>query len=324
MRIAFGVVSSFNTSQAIAQICSAVGDRHVVVVHHDFSKQPDFSLSCSNAHILEDPAASDWGGWGFVQAVLKIAESALEKFEFDYFQLLSDTCLPIRPIAQFEEYLQRERPDATFEALALDATDNHALLNYGYCFYPRNRLEKTTMRRLARLVLQRPDGRIARQERGGLALDLERPSSWRSRIASVLHASLVSRARSRLPLEDGCIYTGSTWFGVSRQVLARMLDVHRESTELSEHFRRNAQTVDEGYLATLIMRAGPNRRFGFNHYVKWTQRRTGPDELAVTDLESLRESGKFFARKFPKDPGSAIRAMVLSGLCATSTGSCAS
>src|SRR5688572_17458653 len=99
MRLAFGIPSAFVAPQAIDQFCLAVGQRHAVIVHHDYSKQAQFALSSSNAHVIKDPVVTDWGGWGFIQAIMKIMRRAYESVEFDYFQLMSDSCLPIKPIA---------------------------------------------------------------------------------------------------------------------------------------------------------------------------------------------------------------------------------
>ena len=169
------------------------------------------------------------------------------------------------------------------------------------------------MRRLAKRALMPADAAVPRLSRGGLALDTQRPPGLVTNTATMLHGKLISSARRALPLGDDCVYCGATWFGVSRRVLREVLRDYRRSPELAKHFV-HAQISDEGFFPTLIMRARPTKILGFNHFIRWTQRRTGPDELALSDLPALRASEKFFARKFPKDPASEVRLRVLTDL----------
>lgn len=314
VRLLFGVLSSANTDRAIDQICDAVGPHNDVLVHHDFSKNPDFALRSPGARLVPDPVRTNWGDWSLAAAVLKLMHEARKSFRFDYFQVLSDSCLPIKPISSFEQYLGRERPDAAMEAMPLTSEDRLAFLNYSYCYYPRNRIEKTLMRRTARAALA-VDGPVSsRLARGGLALDREAPRGMWQALAARAHENLANRARRAFPAAGAAAHCGSTWFCVSRSMLERMLEIAEGSPKLVAHFQRNTQTSDEGFFPTLAMMAKPAKLLGFNHHVRWTQRRTGPDELGEPDFDDLRRSERFFARKFPKDPDCVIRRRVLSEL----------
>lgn len=308
MRLLFGVLSATASSAALEQICAAAGPSHRVVVHHDFSKESNFALYAPNAYVIQDAVQTDWGGWGQVEAILKTLQTAVDRFEFDYFQLLSESCLPIRPIAEFEAYLRRSQPDVCAETLRLDDSDCVAMVNYAYRYYPRNRLEKTAMRRLGQLALG-PRGSRQRLELGGLAL--ERPSDGRLKPTWVFAlAKLVENAKKRSALDGQPIYCGSTWFCASSEMVRRMLGYCREEPEFVAYFLK-AQNADEGFLPTLVMRAEPRRIAPFNHFIRWTQRWTGPDELTEHDIPALVASAHYFARKFPSDPASAVRRRAL-------------
>ncbi|MDP3333912.1 MAG: beta-1,6-N-acetylglucosaminyltransferase, partial [Methylococcaceae bacterium] len=137
MRVVFGILSSNNTAEAIQQIIDAIGSNHIVIIHHDFSKQPDFQVTGDNVHILEDYSITGWGAWTLVEAVIKLMEQALQMPEWDYFQLFSDTCLPIRPIQEFEHYLETDKPDANISCFSFSEQPD-LLLTHGFrAFSPK-------------------------------------------------------------------------------------------------------------------------------------------------------------------------------------------
>jgi len=86
MRIIFGILSSNNTADVIQQIINAIGPDHTVIIHHDFSKQPEFEVTGSDVHIIENYVKTSWGDWSLVEATIRLMEAALTKGKFDYFQ----------------------------------------------------------------------------------------------------------------------------------------------------------------------------------------------------------------------------------------------
>jgi hypothetical protein len=130
MRIAFGILSSSNTAAAIQQIIDAIGSEHTIIIHHDFSKQPDFCVTGDNVYVIENYLHTSWARWSLVDATLLLIETALARGEFDYFQLLSDTSLPIQPISKFVDYLKETQPDASLDYVSLN--DNLSVMVIGH------------------------------------------------------------------------------------------------------------------------------------------------------------------------------------------------
>ena len=63
-------------------------------------QQPAFSLAGTRAWMVPDPVQTGWGTPGLPQAIFHLIRCALERESFDYFQLLSGTCLPLASAVQ--------------------------------------------------------------------------------------------------------------------------------------------------------------------------------------------------------------------------------
>src|SRR5262249_1336799 len=121
---------------------------HTVLVHHDFSQQPQFPLTAPNALFVPAPVATGWGVFGFVDGIFHSLRHAISELDFEYLQLLSPTCLPIKPMAEFELHVGRQVP-AHFDCIDLLA-DREALMSVGYrAFTPAGSLRHRLARRLS-------------------------------------------------------------------------------------------------------------------------------------------------------------------------------
>jgi hypothetical protein len=148
MRIIFGILSSCNTADIIQQIIDAIGPDHTVIIHHDFSKQPEFHVTGSDVHIIENYVKTSWGDWSLVEATIRLMETALTKGKFDYFQLLSDTCIPIQPIDKFVDYLNSEKPDVNIDSASL-LDEPMLMMSHGYrVFAQKQTIQHRLLRKL--------------------------------------------------------------------------------------------------------------------------------------------------------------------------------
>lgn len=57
---------------------------------------------------------------------------------FDYFQLLSGTCLPIKPIAAFENFVEKSNSDVNMDMMCLDQ-DVEAMMSHGFRMFARDK-----------------------------------------------------------------------------------------------------------------------------------------------------------------------------------------
>jgi O-antigen/teichoic acid export membrane protein len=313
LRIAFGVLSSKPSAATIDEIARAVAP-HPVFVHHDFSKVPAFHPQQPNVTVLQDPVPTAWGDWSLVAATLRLMERALEDREVTHFQLLSETCLPVRPVAEFEAYLKRERPDFMIDMRALD--EPQALLSHGWRYLS----EPGWLRRAARLATV-----WAWQQAGHMQVDninlqlagraggpVARARQW---LGYQVLMAIAWRHRKRLRgFGARNLAIGSQWFGASRRAAAWLLHTRTALPALTRHFQRS-HIPDEAYVHTLVscaQAAGlPLAVRPGNHALFWDGCGTGPDVLGQHDLPRVLASGRHFARKFPLEVGHEARTAFL-------------
>ncbi len=305
-RIVFAVMSAVTPAETVDQLAMSLAP-HLVLVHHDFSQRPDFVLKAQNVRFVENPKRTGWASFGFVDGIFHAMAYADEHLDFDYFQLLSPTCLPIRPMAEFEEHVGGPA-DAHFGSIDLLA-DHDCLMWVGYrAFTPDGSFRHRVLRRLSVDYFRDTPGR--RDECGIWLRSGVRPGVE----GMFTRAAVQAFSRpwlGRHPFGAGFRpYYGSVWFGARRHVIQSMVRDYR-APGIRDYFSR-LRIAEEFLVPTLLMRAvqtkGP-----FHHYInKFVE--AHPSKLSEADLATLRASGAFFARKFPDDPADPVRTRVLQEL----------
>lgn len=320
LKIAFGVLSSKKSASAINQIAQAVYP-HPVYVHHDFSKEPDFSLENENVHILENPASTSWGGWSLVEATFRLMDAAMQDKAVTHFQLLSESCLPARSIPEFEAYLRQEQPDVMMDILPLSQSED-ALYSHGgrYLPYPK------WMFRIVRRSLYWIWGDDAKfLPSGSIKLRLARNSKSLLESLKAFSGKIVIRmifmivGYGKVFRENGIRQqaVGGQWFGASRRVVAWLLKARECCSSLTDHYRQ-CHIPDESYIHTLLLNARlaglPMRFYPGNHVLFWDQVSSGPITLGLEHIKKVMQSKKFFARKFSLDITDPARKVVVNAL----------
>jgi hypothetical protein len=308
MRILFGIMSAVQPAATVASLVDALGDRHPVLIHHDWSQQPGFSLGREHVSYVEQPRRTGWADWGFSQGILRLVEAALETDRFDYFQLLSPTCLPVRPMDEFERHLAACEADFLVDAARLDA-DPDVLMSHGWrAFAAAGSLRQRMLRRVRSWYFAN-DAIIA--SRFGLAF----PTESLAGAAGV--AGLRARAAYRLTLQAQAgrsfshpfsarfpCFAGSTWFTASRagceHLLARAAD-----ESLTTAFAR-MHMGDEMFFPSVFMNSGLTCASAVHYIARFEDAR--PAWFELEDVGEIRRSGAFFARKFPENPDHPVRA----------------
>lgn len=305
-RIVFLVMSAVSKPATIDQLARALAP-HVVLVHHDFSQTPDFHLTAPNVVLVPDPRRTGWAFFGFVDGIFHSIRYALEHLQFDYFQLLSPTCLPIRPVRQFEAHVSG-REEAHFDCIDL-LRDPDALMSVGYrAFTPEKSLRHRVFRRLSSIYF----GALAgRRNEAGIWLRSGGGAGIASRAALLATQTLARPAIGRHIFgETFRPYYGSAWFGARNHVVAGMVDVF-DAAGVRRYFSR-LRIPEEFLFPTLLMHLGP-KRGPLNHFIQtYNEAHTG--EVGEEQIEQLARSGAYFARKFPDDPADPVRLRVLDEL----------
>lgn len=314
--IVFGVLSCRASGAAIGQFADAVFP-HTVLVHHDFYQCRYLKLSRKNVTVIQMPQRTAWGDWSLVQATLMLIEHALSMEQCDYFQLVSESCLPVRPMKELEEYLARAKPDVMIDMQPLREDSPEAIMNYAWRYLPRTPFLARVARRSGKWWIGRSSD--SREAYGG---NLKIPSSirgtWLDRtkraIGKKIVTSFLRPGVGAFPLGgiQQC-WVGSQWFALSRSAAQRVLAVKDKSPELEAHFNR-CHIPDESYIHTLVADCAFDNVQPSNHLTFWKAGKFGPDDITESDLSKVTESGKFFARKFSLEADCPIRRDVLSRL----------
>ena len=147
MRIVFGLMASHEPPAAVAQLVDALAPLRVVL-HLDAARASQLKLERPNLSNVPHPSATGWGNWGFTRAILRTVRHAAEVHDFDYFQLLSPSCLPIRPIADFRAHILQERVDIHADLIQVECDDD-TFMTFGYRTYlPGSTLRFRVLRRM--------------------------------------------------------------------------------------------------------------------------------------------------------------------------------
>lgn len=307
MKIVFGLLSSKDSAAAVEQFAKAVWP-HVVLVHHDFSKCPDFDTEAKNIFLVDQYVPTKWGDWSLVDAALVLMRQALDRFEFDYFQLVSESCMPIRPVSEFAAYLKTHRPAVMMNRFPIEGGD--ALYNFGWRYFSTLSLYQRIMRRAGAMCLGKNNG--WRTSMGvNLRVSAAEPAGWRrkleKRVGRWILRLFLSRLISDFPTRvvETC-WVGSQWFGASRAATAKLLKARWTVPSLAQHYAE-CPIPDESYFHTLIAVSNVGSVIEGNHYTSWAGAGSGPDQLALSDLPALVASKLFFARKLSLNPQCPLR-----------------
>jgi hypothetical protein len=313
IRIVFVVMSAVHRADSIDQLARAL-QPHRVLVHHDFSQTPDFALRAPNASFVPDPVRTGWGEWGFTKAVFHSLRHALEHQQFDYLQVLSPSCLPIKPMSAFEAHLESSGQDAHFGGVNVFA-NRDALMSAGHrAFAPTGSLRYRALFKLSRAYYG-PSPRTLDtdgiQLHVGHAVNARGAMTLRARTAWGVTEAFKRGAIGRHPFTvESPLLFGATWVGARREVVAGMVRLFDDRT-FTACFERMF-SADEFILPTMLHRLS-ERPGPMNHLVN-TFELARPRWLEEADLGRLRACPAFFARKFVDDPAAPSRVRALAEL----------
>jgi hypothetical protein len=304
--IVFLVMSAVNKPETVDQLAYALAP-HTVLVHHDFSQTPDFPLTAPNVRFVPKPKRTGWAVFGFVDGIFHAMNYALANLDFDYLQLLSPLCLPIKPIEAFEAHISG-REEAHFDCIDLFA-DQDALMSVGFrAFTPEKSLRHRIVRRLGDAYFGASSGR---RDEAGIWLRSGGSKNLLAWLALCTFKALRRPSIGRhIFTEEFRPYYGSVWFGASRHVVTAMLEKFA-SPGVRDYFSRLC-IADEFLIPTLLMHVAPAKG-PINHFIQKFEH-AHPGKIEEKDVERLKASPAFFARKFPDDPDAQIRHQVLADL----------
>ena len=309
IKIVFGILSANNPADIIQQTIDALGSDCVVIVHHDYSQRADFVLTGDNVYILKNPVQTQWGTWTLAEATLQLLRHALQHYEFDYFQLLSDSCLPIRPISEFKQTLLSQRPDVMMDLIDVN-TNKDLFVSHAYrCYTPSTTFLHRVFRQ-SRIWALGPEPHTLKKIAGIGVPIAQRAMSPVPKIKQMIGRSLSSYLRLFNLTTPNKFFVGSQWFCASHQVCAYIVEQAR-TVKLIQHFSK-LRGPDEIFFAFLVGNSQFKKIMPANHATIWKWPGSGPQEIQETDLPDIMRTEKFFARKFSKQSNNSVRTAILS------------
>jgi hypothetical protein len=270
-----------------------------------------FPLTAPNVLFVPEPRRTGWNFFGFVDGIFHALRYALRHLDFDYLQLLSPSCLPIKPLQQFEAHVSGPA-EAHFCSIDL-LHDRDAMMSVGYrAFTPEKSLRFRIFRRLSQTYFGRSGGR---RDEAGVWLRTGGGSSAAARVVHLAFTMLSWRWVGRHIFDARFPpYYGSTWFGARRHVVAGLLELF-ERPGLRDYFCRLC-IADEFLIPTLLMHLRPVHG-PMNHHIQMFEgAHTGL--IAEGHFDQLRKRPAYFARKFPDDAAATVRLRVLDELACVS------
>ena len=307
MRILFGIMSAVQPASTVGALCDAIGPDFPILIHHDFSQQPSFVMERPNVAFVADPVRTGWGNWGFTEGIQKLVRTAMARDDWDFIQLLSPTCMPIRPLSEFRAYVQSSGVDYLIDGINI-ASNDCVLMSHGWrAFAPVGQMRHRLLRRARRWYL---GNSVDTVNYAGLAFP------FRSRLGEPGLAGL--KARIGLGLMKAAqrgigfqhvfspsypCHAGSNWFGATRRGCEYLL-ARTEGTPLLDYFKR-IHMPDEMLYPTVFMNSDLKGAAAPHYVSRFTEAR--PDWITPEDLDEVLDSGRFFARKFPEDVSAPVR-----------------
>ncbi len=266
------IILAHNQPDSIQRLVSILAtDEHQIVIHFDksaSSADQDAVAKIAAAHPGQVRIISKehcvWGEWSLVEAVLH----ALREFDSmphapDYIHLMSGADFPIRPIADFKEFLKRN-PD--FDFIECCDISQRAWVKGGLgrerfrFYYPVNfRTSRKTFDRLIR---------------------------WQRKL----------KIRRKMP-RDLYPHMGSQWWTMRWSTCKKVIDYTRDHPEVPKFFR-STWIPDESYFQTLVARLIPKKQIAdlqlmFHHLTP-----SGRPYVFYNDhLHVVKRLPHFFVRK---------------------------
>jgi hypothetical protein len=228
-----------------------------------------------NATIISNRISVQWGSIDQIFATLNLLSHARDRGgDFDYVTLLSGQDLPTRPLEQFQQFLEQNSGRQFMRHFRLPSSNWTFGLERLQYYWPSQIWDQTA----------KGYTKIGRA------------------FVDYVQSHFLRDLRHLPPL-----YGGSTWFTITRQMMTYCLDYVEENPGYLHSFLSSAM-ADEIFFQTIVLNHA-SQDIVVNDdlvYVDWSSGPETPRVLRVTDIDKMRESHTFFARKFDLDVDATI------------------
>ena len=241
------------------------------------------AIRSERAILLDNRLPIHWGGWNMVQATLSLLRCAHQEGGCDHYQLLSDSCYPIK---------------SNQEIAAKLAGGNMNYITINEPMQPGSRAYK-------RLFSEREFRLIKLLKRSRTLNELKLPD-YGQRLIEYRRRQTDRVMRRRLP-PGVTPYKGWQWWCLTHECVTYVLHYIASNPGFVRFFRAT-RLPDESFFHTIVVNSdfvhtlSPDEANGVisgNHYVRWSEDmgRGQPCVLNEDDFDALVASEACFARK---------------------------
>lgn len=267
MKIAHLIMAYKNPSQLERLINRLSHPQCDVFIHLDKKidyKEYEYLNENKQVNFIQNRIVCNWGGFSLVRAITNSTKEILLKEEkYDFINLLSAQDYPIKPIESLYAFLENNMGMSyiEFEEEAGSEWWKHAKERFELFHFPDVKLK------------------------------------GKYRVQNILNRIM---PRRKFPI--ACNLYGSaksSWWTMSRDCAEFIVRYLEENPKLMK-FMRYTWAGDEFLYPTIIINSPFEQRVKNNNlrYIRWENGNPSPTILKCNDLEALRNSDYFFARKF--------------------------
>ena len=287
MRIAY-LILAYHQPQLVGTMIEQLDDGDARFFLH-IDRKGDIApfrkaVRSERAIFMDERLPIRWGGWNMVQATLNLLRRAHQEGTCTYYQLLSDSCYPIKPNSEI--------------AAKLD-TGNFNYITINEQIGPTSRFHH-------RLVYRWPDPQLLKFLRQRRSLERLSIANHVDRFIIYARCQQDRLTRRRLPPGVEPI-KGWQWWCLTHECTQYVLNYVDANPEFVRYFR-STYIPDESFFHTIIANSefvhtlSPGRAVGLiagNHYVRWDAGNGigKPRVLKENDFHALVASDACFARK---------------------------
>ena len=263
MRVAY-IILAHADALALHRLISVIDPKkRDIFVHIDRKAQDTgfFDLAKNkNVKKIEKIFDIYWGHFSLLEATMYMLQSAMDVHYFDYFHVISGADYPIRPLDDFEAFLERgDRKSYVHVVSDLPDPECEKRIYSPYLIQNRDRLS---------VIFQK-----------------------------ILFGAARSSALFRRRPPPGLVFKrGADWFTFPHHVVAWLLDQWLENATRT-YFQR-VFIPGELFFPTMVLNSPYSEEHAGDpiRYTKWTER-PSPEILVEKDLHKMIASSAFFARK---------------------------
>ena len=213
-----------------------------------------------------------WGQFSQVQATLNLLSFARKFGKYDFYCLISGQDFPIVSASKLCEYLSEHKGD-NFVNL-FDSKNNGLGLPNNYdkrndIVFPQWLMARNLYIRILRRL-------------------------WVALTGGYNHTYRIFK---RKQINNIDYYFGAQWWCINNEFAEWLLIYLGEHCNFIDFFKKSS-CPDESFFQTLLMNSPfADTRCDYLHYVDWSEGKSSPKNLTVSDYDKIISSGKFFARK---------------------------